>query len=138
SLVGSSTKKAEAYADPVFAGCSICTMEATLSTSGGGKTFLLAWYTDKKNVIEVTMREDKDKWIVTQKNVGSKAAKMKISAPIVANVDYDVQVSYDGLNIILTVNGVVLGSMPTSAAPSGTIGFRVKKSTLSIAQLSVY
>ena len=62
ALIGTpSAKKAIAVAAPVFAGCQVCTVEARLQTAGGraATMSLLSWYVDKKNTLELVMKQQK-------------------------------------------------------------------------------
>ncbi|HSE42162.1 MAG TPA: delta-60 repeat domain-containing protein [Acidobacteriota bacterium] len=133
NLVGSpAAKKAEVIAFPVFAGCSVCTVKARISTNGAlfNKVWLLAWYEDKKNNIEVLMNEETDKWIIKQRAGGVIVAKAKASAVIVPNTFYKVQVTFNGVNFTLAVDGTPLITMPAAVAPNGTVGFRVKNAVI--------
>jgi len=125
--------KAEAIATPAFAGCGTgaCSVQTTIQTAGGvsNKIFFFAWYQDKQNTIEVLMKEENDKWVIKQFSNGAVVAKEKASATINPNIFYDVRVSFDGTQFTLTVDGVDLVSMTSGAAPSGTIGYRVKNTT---------
>lgn len=140
-LVGTPTgSKTEAFATPVFsAGCSICTFEASIQTAGGLKNtiFFFAWYLDKGNFVELIMKEGMDKWLLKQHAGGAVLAKTKVSAPILPGVFYDVKIAYDGANFTLTVDGALLATMPAASIPNGTLGFRVKSTTGSIAFVQV-
>ena len=66
NLIGTpSGKKAAAVATPAFAGCSTCTVEATMSTAGGvgNSLWMMGWYVDKKNDVELLMKQEKNKWL---------------------------------------------------------------------------
>jgi uncharacterized delta-60 repeat protein len=123
--------KAEAIATPAFAGCGtgICTIQTTIQTAGGvgNKIFFFGWYQDKDNLIEVLMKEETDKWVIKQISNGSVVAKEKANAIIAPNIFYDVRVAFDGTKFTLNVDGVDLVSMNAGATPSGTVGYRVKK-----------
>ena len=67
--------------------------------------------------------------MIKQISNGSIVAKTKASAIIDPNIFYDVRVSFDGTQFTLIVDGVTLVSMNAGATPSGTVGFRVKKTT---------
>lgn len=132
--------KAEAFASPVFsAGCSLCTVETGIRTAGGPQNsiWLFAWYKDKANFVELIMKEEKDRWILKQHSAGAVVAKAKGVAPILPNVFYSVKISYDGAKFTLTVDGAVLATTVAGAAPSGTVGYRVKRTTGSFAFIQV-
>lgn len=134
NLEGTPTgKKAEAIATPAFAGCGIgnCTIQTTIQTAGGvsNQIFFFGWYQDKDNLVEVIMKEEIDKWVIKQISNGAVVAKTKASATIAPNIFYDVRVAFDGTKFTLNVDGVDLVSMSAGATPSGTVGYRVKKTT---------
>jgi uncharacterized delta-60 repeat protein len=140
NLIGTPTgRKAETLATPAFAGCSTCSVQARMSTAGGNsnKVYLLAWYTDKKNYVELLMREDKDKWILKHRKGGNVVTKMTASSTILPNVFYDVELSFDGTDFTLIVNGTTLKTTTAVATPSGTVGFRVKGNAASFASIMV-
>ncbi len=102
-----------------------------MQTAGGtgNKLWFLTWFVDKRNTVEVLMKEENDKWILRQRVNGSIVAKTKGTATILPNVFYDVKVTFDGVKFELFVDGVSLATLPAFAAPNGTLGFRVKKTT---------
>jgi uncharacterized delta-60 repeat protein len=140
NLIGTpSTKKAEATANPAFGGCIQCTVKATMSTAGGSsnKVWLLAWYQDKKNGVEILMKEENDKWVLKQRSGGQVVTKVNAAAVIQPNVFYDVEVSFDGTDFTLKVDGITLATATAGSAPIGTVGFRVKSTVGSFASISV-
>jgi uncharacterized delta-60 repeat protein len=132
-------KKTEAVADPAFNGCELCSVETSMSTDGGdaNKISLLAWYVDSQNYVEVTMSEAKNKWIVKQHYAGRVVAKSGARSDINPNVFYDVKIMFDGTDFMLQVNGANILTMRAVAAPTGTVGFRVKNTTGRFAFISV-
>jgi uncharacterized delta-60 repeat protein len=140
NLIGTpSSRKAEATANPAFGGCIQCTVNATMSTAGGSsnKVWLLAWYQDIKNGVEILMKEENDKWVLKQRSGGQVVTKVNAAAIIQPNVFYDVEVSFDGTNFTLKVDGVTLATATAGNAPTGTVGFRVKNTVGSFASISV-
>ena len=134
NLEGTPTgKKAETIATPAFAGCGTgnCTIQTTIQTAGGvsNQIFFFGWYQDKDNLLEVLMKEEQDKWVMKQISNGAVVAKEKANAIIAPNIFYDVRVAFDGTKFTLNVDGVDLVSMNAGATPSGTVGYRVKKTT---------
>ncbi|MCI0612795.1 hypothetical protein L0244_07380, partial [bacterium] len=82
SLIGTpQARKAEAIASPAFVGCSTCTVVTSIMSAGGdnNKLWLFAWYRDRKNTIELLMKEESDKWVVKQRVGGAIVAKAKSS-----------------------------------------------------------
>lgn len=141
ALIGNHTKKANAIASPVFSGCTQCHLQTNVSTAGGlgSKIFLLGWYVDKKNAVEIIMNEENDKWILKQRVGGIVVAKGKIHQTIDANVSYDLQVHFDGAQFQLFVSGNLVLTVPKAPGsnPAGTVGFRIKGTTADFERISV-
>jgi hypothetical protein len=119
---------AETVASPVFSGCSVCSIEAVMRTAGGvfNKVWLLTFYIDKNNLIELLMKEESDRWVIKQRINKKVIAKAKGIITIDPNVDYDVTVSYDGTVVNVSIDGSPLITMTPVGTPNGTVGFRVK------------
>src|SRR5262245_15115760 len=103
-----------------------------MSTAGGGsnRVWLLGWYIDKKNRVEVLMKEETDKWTVKQRVNGRVVAKGKGLATILPNVAYNVEISFNGTDFVLRVDGNIMATVPAGASvPSGTVGFQVTRTT---------
>jgi uncharacterized delta-60 repeat protein len=102
-----SGNKAETIASPVFAGCSVCSIEVVMRTAGGvfNKVWLLTFYIDKNNLIELLMKEESDRWVMKQRVNKTVVAKAKGILTIDPNVDYDVIVNYDGTTVNVSVDG---------------------------------
>ncbi|HEY7162570.1 MAG TPA: VCBS repeat-containing protein, partial [Acidobacteriota bacterium] len=131
-LIGTPSKKKAVIVATGFPGCSSnCTIDTYMETAGGtqNKVWLLGWYIDKRNTIEVMMKEENDKWIVRQKVGGVTVAKTKALAAIDPNVSYHVVLSYDGSRITLNVNGSDIATLNPSVNPTGTAGYEVKNTT---------
>lgn len=141
ALTGNHNKKANAIASPVFSGCTLCSVQTTVSTTGGtgSKVYMLGWYVDKKNAVELIMNEERDKWILKQRVGGSVVAKAKVMQTIDPNVSYDVQVVFDGTQFQLFLSGNLIFTMPKAAGtkPAGTVGFRVKGTMADFERISV-
>jgi len=141
-LAGAPTgRKAIAIATPIFSGCSNCTVEAEMQTGGGAgnRVWLLAWYVDKKNTVELLMKEENDFWVLKQKSNGSVVAKAKGAATIDPNTIYDAKIVFDGNQFQLYVNNTLLITLPKGAGtnPNGTIGFQSKLTTGSFDSIDV-
>lgn len=133
-------KKGTAIATPAFGGCINCSVEATLASGGGtgNRVWLLAWYADKKNNMELMMKQESGKWILKERSNGKIVAKAKGFAAITPNVLYDIVVVFDGVHFTVTVDGSQLMQLtPVAAVPSGTVGFSVKSTTVQIGEISV-
>lgn len=140
-LIGTpSGRKTIALATPVFSGCADCSVEATMLSAGGAgnRVWLLAWYIDKKNDIELMMKQENGKWILKERSNGRIVAKAKGFAAITPNVLYQAVVSFDGLQFTVTIDGVQLMQLtPVAAVPSGTVGFSVKNTTAHFGEINV-
>jgi hypothetical protein len=123
-------KKAIAVASPAFGGCTNCTIDVTMMSEGGAgnRLWVLAWYLDKRNTVELLMEEENDKWVLKQRSGGSIVRKVNVVRTIDPNVNYTVRLAYDGSNFTLFVDGVdVLTMQPAAVVPNGTAGFQVKQ-----------
>jgi uncharacterized repeat protein (TIGR01451 family) len=132
SLIGTNTKKTTAVATN-YAGCLTCYAETTMRTAGGAgnRVWLLHHYVDKKNVVELLMKEENDKWVLKHRVNGAVVAKQKYLLQIDPDSDYVVRINYDGTNYIASVNGTALSPplTPGGTVTQGTAGLRVKGTT---------
>ncbi|MEM9291666.1 MAG: Calx-beta domain-containing protein [Acidobacteriota bacterium] len=142
-LADAAGTKAEAFADPAFAGCTTCEIETTLrQTTVGGtkpKVMLHAWYQNSDHRVVVVMNEARNTWKLMQKWDGVKA-KVKTNAfSILPNRDYAVRVVFDGTVFTLDVDGTRLLTLEPLAgsAPSGTVGYKVKQTRAAIGEIEV-
>ena len=141
-LIGTpARRKAIAIATPVFAGCDTCTVEALMRTAGGvgNRVWLFGWYVDKSNTIELMMKEESDKWVLRQRSGGQIVARVKASLTIDPNVDYKVEIQFDGTNFQVLIDNVLIITMPKAAGttPFGTVGFAAKSTTGSFGEINV-
>lgn len=125
------TKKAQAIASPAYAGCTACVFAAKIASDGGDsdKVSLFAWYTDKKNTVEVLIKQSSGKVILRQKVNGTTTGKSKASVSLSPGVQSEVVVAYDGTQFRLTIDGTLLATLTASGTPFGTAGFQVKNTT---------
>ncbi|HSP06006.1 MAG TPA: hypothetical protein VLR94_02460, partial [Acidobacteriota bacterium] len=140
NLIGRPTgRKAIAVAMPVCAGCTNCSVEATMATAGGtgNRLWLLGWYGDKRNTMELMMKQETGKWILKERIHGSIVAKAKGSATIVVNQFYDVVIAFSGTTFTVTVDGTLLITLPAHGAHFGTTGFQAKGTTGSFGLINV-
>jgi hypothetical protein len=142
SLVGTpSGRSARAIATPAFAGCGAnCTIETHVSTAGGffNKIFIYTFYVDKRNKVELLMKENNDRWVLKQRINQTIVAKGKGIATIDPNVFYDVIINYDGTTFTVSVDGTTLITLPAGGAvPTGTVGYQVKNTTGSFGDICV-
>jgi len=140
SLVGTSTgRTAVAVANPSLFGCQTCSMEASMRSTGG-KIWMLAWYVDKKNTLELLMNQENQHWVLKQRVNGSVVAKAKGIKKIDPNTDYTVRISFDGTTFQVFVDDFVTPLFtltPRANVPVGTVGFQVKNSTASFDYVAV-
>ena len=139
-LIGTAAKKAIGIASPAFDGCLNCSVETTVSTDGGAgsRVWVLGWYTDKSNDIELMLNPDRGKWLLKERSNGRIVAKAKALSTIAPNVSYDVVVDFDGSHFTVTVDGAQLLQLtPVASVPSGTVGFQVKKASIRFGEIKV-
>jgi VCBS repeat-containing protein len=133
SLRGTPTKrKAIVVANPAFDGCTNCSINTTMATAGGdsNRVSLYAFFVDKKNTVELMMKETTDKWLLRHRVNGKVVKKAKGAAVILPNTNYSVDLSFDGTNFVVKVDGQTLITMPASTiVPNGTVGYAVRNTT---------
>lgn len=113
-----------------------------MQTAGGvgNNIWLLAWYVDKRNTIELLAKEPNDRWILKQRVNGTIVTKGKGVKIMNPNTVYNVRLSFDG-----TVFRVFVDDMATplfvvtsrAAVPIGTIGFQAKSTTGSFGYIHI-
>jgi hypothetical protein len=135
TLIGISNKKADILSP--FAGCSgSCTMEFDVILEAPKTTaILLGWFFDKKNFVEIQIKETK---ILLKQKAKSIVAKKSVKMEIPLNVVHRVSVNFDGSAFHVSVNGQNVLDVPTTVSPSGTIGARVKKGQASFPEFVVF
>jgi hypothetical protein len=120
-------EEAQAIAMPAFSGC----VECTISTRFGVEVFALGvvslygWYVADDNFVRLTMNEFANEWTLVQKVGGVEVQSvMTGSEPILANILYDIDLTFDGANISATVDGdtVLIMAPWQETPPAGTVG----------------
>ena len=133
NLIGSPVKrKTQAIATPAFAGCDLCSVQATMKSSGGpgNSVSLFTHYVDNKTNVEVILKEEADKVVLKQRINGIVVVKGKSSIIIDPNTPYNVVLSYDGSLLSLSINGTNLITVPSvGTLPSATVGFKTINTT---------
>ncbi|MCI0611614.1 hypothetical protein L0244_01355, partial [bacterium] len=142
SLIGTPAgRRATAIASPVFSGCgSNCTVQTTMSTAGGSnnRMWMFVWYVDKKNTVELLMKQESGTWMLKQKSNGRIVAKQKALLPINPNQFYNAQISFDGTQFQVSIDGTVVITMnAVGVVPAGTVGYQVKNTTGSFGSINV-
>lgn len=134
-----SGKKILAIATP-FSGCLTCTIETAVIVTGGigNKVWLFGWYVDKKNTMELLIKEPQDKVLLRQRLAGHVVKKQKISAAIEPNISYVLRISFDGTEFTVLINGnPVITFAPAGTVHVGTIGFQITNTTASFDYINV-
>lgn len=130
NLFNMAAKKSEVLTPAIFGGCGNCTIETQVQVDQeNGKVSILGWYRDRRNFIELKMLPEKDKWTLKQVSNGFSVAKGKGVHPgLSAGVNYRVQMTYDGTQFQVFIDGSVtpLITMPDGASAFGIAGYRVK------------
>jgi hypothetical protein len=123
-----STKKGEIEAKNVFSGCGAnCTLNTTFQTAGGmrSKVWVLGWYVDKQNLIELLFREDKNRITIRQRVNKTIVRKSSANFAINPNTPYPVTMIYDGTTITVLINGSSIGlSLTPVGSLDGSVGLR--------------
>lgn len=132
-MIGQAVRKTVALAPYQFPGCSDCTVETQMSTDGGyhNRVWLLGWYSDRYNYIELMMKEENDRWILKQRVGGKVVMKAKANRAIDPGVFYNSVISFDGSTFTVSIDGDPIITMPrySGSLPDGTVGFQVKATT---------
>ncbi|MCI0441685.1 DUF11 domain-containing protein [bacterium] len=133
NLIGSNSRKTRATAGPVFSGCSVCTVFTSMQTAGGlsNRVWLLAWYQDADNYVELLMKQESGTWVLKQRVGGVVVAKKKARLTILPNTVYAVQLTFSGTDIQAFIDGSSTPdiSLTVGQAPNGSVGFKVKGTT---------
>jgi hypothetical protein len=96
--------------------------------------WLFAWYQDKKNTVELIMKEEKNTWVLKQRHLGKVVSKKRVKQPIEPNTKYLVKVYSDGSKFSFFVNNELVIQMPQVQPVLGTVG---KDDTLCHTEYSV-
>lgn len=137
-LTGTNTRKATALAPFTMSGNR--SVEAVMRTAGGtgNRVSLLGWQVDKKNLVELLMKQEQNKWVLKHRIGGQAVAKAKALSAIQPNTDYRARISFDGTVFQVFIDGVevinINGSLPTDGPP----GFKVKATTGTFGEILVY
>jgi hypothetical protein len=132
-------RKAIAIATP-FAGCQVCNIESQVSLTGGinNKVWMLGWYVDKNNRMELLIKEEQDKIVLKQRSAGRIVTKQKASILVSPNTPYVVRVVFDGNQFTVLVDGNSLFTLnPVASVPNGTIGYQVSNTSASFGYIQV-
>jgi hypothetical protein len=129
NLTGTVDRKGDALT-PDFGTCTDCTMEADVRIdSANVRVSLLAWFADKRNLVEIRLMEDKNKVLLKQRSGGRTVAKQKALLAINPGVTYNVRAYFDGYDFQVRINGVLLFVVSAADLPNGNAGIRIKSAT---------
>lgn len=135
AMIGNPVKKAIVYANG-FDGCEVCSIQTQFKVSGGvgNKLWILGWYKDKSNTLEVLINEEKNKILLKQRIGGAVLLKNKILTPIDPNTTYDMKITHNGTSFTVFINGTSMGTFAEvpSSTWFGTVGYQVKLTTATI------
>lgn len=120
TILTPAARKAEIAATNLFAGCSTCTIDVGVQTAGGpsNKVWVLAWFIDKRNTIELLFKEEQDRIVLKQRVNGTVVLKAPASFTINPNTFYNVTMAFNGTQLTVSIDG---GSTLISVTPVGTI-----------------
>ena len=84
------------------------------------------------------MKQESGKWILKERFNGEIVAKAKGIGAILPNVFYRANITFNGSQFIVTVDGVELIRLtPVAPVLSGTLGFEVRNTSASFGEISV-
>lgn len=121
-------------------GCSRCTIETSLNTTGGigTKVVINGWHQNSANRVELSLKEDVDRWKLKQIANGKLVAKARTTLAINPATNYRIKIRYDGTEFQVWVNDVSLMKMSAPVIPFGNAGFEVKKTSASFDNILIY
>ncbi|MEJ2086011.1 MAG: Calx-beta domain-containing protein [Acidobacteriota bacterium] len=122
------SEEAQAIAAPAFGGCTECTISARLRADvfAVGDITLFGWYVDPANYLSLTMNEFANEWTLRQVVGGVDVQSvMTDTESIFANTLYDIELSFDGDEIVAKVDDAPLLFLTPwqGTPPQGTVGF---------------
>jgi hypothetical protein len=141
NLSGLSITKSTAIAGSFFPGCTFCSVTATMQTTGGfgNRVWLLYHFVDKKNFVELSMKEQSDRWIMKVRQNKTIIAKGKVPRTIDPNVIYEAKIVYTGTQYQAFVDGeLVIALDVLTPLTNGTVGFQLKRGDGSFGYIEVY
>ena len=121
-------------------GCSRCTIETMLNTTGGigSKVVIDGWHQNSANRVELSIKEDVDRWKLKQIANGKLVAKARTTLVVNPGTNYRIKIRYDGTSFEVLVNDQPLMKMSSPVVPFGNAGFEVKKSSASFDNILIY
>jgi hypothetical protein len=140
-LVGTPAgKKAVVSAPVTFAGCRICKFRSVISITGATstKTWILTHFVDKKNTLELQIKANTGKIALIEKQNGIRLQKAKTRFEFLANTFYTVDVEFNGINIIVSIDGTpIITTPPRGTLQGGTLRYQSRFTSLNVAEVCV-
>lgn len=138
--------KARAIAEPAYAGCDLCTIEAVVQASelsgapAESHLRLLGWYSGKGTNVSVTLKPAQDKVVFQQKQDRTTLVRETASLAIDAERPYQLKVHFDGVGFQVYLDGVRIFDEPVASgfAPHGTFGFQTRGAAVSVDRVAVF
>jgi hypothetical protein len=123
-----SGKKSTAVSTGLFTCNPTYKIQTTMQSSGGLSSVvtLLGWYQDKRNTVELLMKEKNDKWILKYKSNGVVIAKGKTFRQIDPNVPYHVALTFDGTFLHVFLDFVEVIRLQAPITPNGITGYQTR------------
>jgi hypothetical protein len=120
--------------------CSRCTLETAIKMEGGagGKVMIRAWKQNSSNYVELSIREDKDKFKFKQLVDGKIVASKTKTSVVNPDALYRIKLRYDGVRFQLWVDDNLLMSVDSAFVPTGSMGFEVVKTTALFDYILIY
>ena len=143
SLVGSADRKASMLF-PASKTCDLCTAFVNVKTSGedqagvAGKMWVLLWYQDKNNYVDLLIKPSSNKVLLRQKVNGVIARKDKAIVPMQPFMTYNFEIGNTGTDLKLRVPGQAPISIPIMGSPNGRFGFQAKGTHGFLNEITVY
>ena len=125
-----SCQSSRALTDWVFPGMveGVVSTRMRVNLFSTGTATLYGWYEGHGDHVALTMDEFSNSWTLTQVVDGAVVQSASSNAlPIEAHMVYDVELRFDGVDFVVTVDDVEILFMPPAAGstPDGTVGFGV-------------
>ncbi len=120
--------------------CSRCTLDTAIKMEGGAgaKVVVHAWKQNSSNRVELSIREDTDKWKLTHLVNGRIVIRKIKKFDVKPDTLYRIKLRYDGSKFQLWVDDTLLLNVESPLAPAGSAGFEVKNTSASFDYILIY
>jgi hypothetical protein len=143
--INSSTNKAHASAPIPWRpsgenSCSRCTLETAAKIAGGpgARLIIHAWRQNAGNRVELSVREDTNKWKLRQWVNGKVIASKSKTFPLDPDTIYRIKIRYDGSKFKLWVDDTLVMSLNSNTPPAGSAAFELENTAGSFDYLLIY